>query len=87
MVAVRGHRRDAATKFSHLSRLQDRELILDLGSSRTKNLDVERRVLDIEVGSERLHVEETRRFLEDAPEQAALAGAHVHGGVHDPNHW
>src|SRR5215471_17338486 len=52
-----------------------------------KYLDVERHVLDIEARPEPLHIEKARRLLVDAPKEPALARAHVHGRVHDPNHW
>src|SRR4029077_3673957 len=47
---------------------------------------VERHVLDIETGAERLHYEKSWCFFVDTPKQATLAGTRVHGGIHDPNH-
>src|SRR5438034_10832571 len=87
MMAVSGHRRNAAAKYSHPGSLQDRQLLADFGGGRMENLNVERHVLDIAGGSKRLHVEKARRLLVDAPDEAALARTHVHRGAHDTNHW
>src|SRR5258707_56679 len=86
-MAVSGHCRDATKKFSHLIRLQYRKLILHFGGGRTKDLNVERHVFDIEAGAQQLHVEETRGLLVDTPKEATLVWPHIHGGVHDPYHW
>jgi hypothetical protein len=70
MMTIRGHRRDATAKFPHLSRWQDRQLILDFGGSGTKNLDVKRHIFDVEARPERVHLEEPRLLLIDAPQEA-----------------
>src|SRR5579863_7595453 len=81
MLTVSGHCRNATAKFSHLGSLQDWELVLNFNSCRTKHLDIERHVLDIETGPERLHVEKSRCFFVDTPKQATFARARIHGGI------
>ena len=77
VMTVRGHCRDATAKFPCLGDLQDRQLPPDFGGSRTKDLDVERHVLDIEGSPKRLHVEKARRLLIDAPKETPLARTHT----------
>ena len=84
---VSSHRRNAATELADLGGLQNGHLVSDLARCLTEHLDVERHILNVEVGPNRLHVEESRGLLIDAPQEAALTWPRVDGRIHDPHHW